>query len=214
MRWVGIQNNLATCLRDQGKLDEAEGYFRAVVHDLQPDAPSPALAGAMGNLAKCLVKKGELDEAHTLLKSAVAMKREVLRPDDRRLAISLHDLGGLHLQRGAPAEAEPLLREALKIRRARFTDQGWRTAATGSVLGDCLLQLDRLDEAAVLLRQSYPVLDAEDPAAETTQRALQKLIDVYERLGQSEQAAALRVKLPTEQDPVASDPPAEGKQEE
>ena len=142
------------------------------------------------------------------------MKREVLRPDDRRLAISLHDLGRLHLQRGAPAEAEPLLREALKIRRARFTDQDGRIARTESLLGDCLLQLDRLDEAEVLLANSYPILDAEYPAAEMTQRALQKLIDVYERLGRSEQAAALRAKLPTEQAAVASDPPADEKQEE
>ena len=191
--WVYIQNNLATCLRDQGKFDEAEGYFRAVVDNLQPDAPSPALAGAMGNLAKCLLKKEDLDEARMLLTSAVAMKREVLRPDDRRLAISLHDLGSLHLQIGAPAEAEPLLREALKIRRARFTDQDGRTAHTGSSLGDCLLRLDRLEEAQELLGQSYPVLDAEYGSAdERTQRALQRLIDVYERLGRSEEAERYR----------------------
>ena len=144
------------------------------------------------------------------------MKREVLRPDDRRLAINLHDLGRLHLQRGAPAEAEPLLREALKIRRTRFTDQDARTASTGSHLGDCLLQLDRLDEAEVLLVKSYPVLDSEYGSAnERTQRALQQLIDVYERLGRSEEAERYRrLQLPTEQDAVASDPPADEKQEE
>ena len=214
MSWVSVQNNLAMCLLGQGKLDEAERYLRAVAQALQPEAPSPRLAAVMGNLGWCLWDKGELEEAQTLLKSAVAMKREVLRPDDRRLAISLHDLGRLHLQRGAPAEAEPLLREALKIRRARFTDQDGRIARTESLLGDCLLQLDRLDEAEVLLANSYPILDAEYPAAEMTQRALQKLIDVYERLGRSEQAAALRAKLPTEQAAVASDPPADEKQEE
>ncbi len=194
--WVYIQNNLATCLREQGKFDEAEGYFREVVHDLLPDAPSPPLAGAMGNLAKCLVKTGDLDEAQTLLTSAVAMKREVLRPDDRRLAISLHDLGSLHLQRDAPAEAEPLLREALKIRRARFTAEHKSTAETASLLGDCLLRLDRLDEAEVLLAQSYPVLDAEYGSAdERAQHALQQLIDVYERLGRTARARALRPRL-------------------
>ena len=191
--WVYIQNNLATCLREQGKLDEAEGYFREVVDSLQPDAPSPALAGAMSNLAKCLLKKGELDEARTLLESAVAMKREVLEPDDRRLAISLHELGGLHLQRSAPAQAEPLLREALAIRRARFTDQDGRTAHTGSLLGECLLQLDRLDEAETVLVRSYPVLDAEYGSAdERTKRALQQLIDVCERLGRSDEAQRYR----------------------
>ncbi len=210
MSWVGVQNNLAMCLVGQGKLAEAEGYLRAVAQALQPEAPSPRLAAAMGNLGFCLWEKGELDEAQTLLESGLAMKREVFAPDDRRLAINLHDLGRLHLQRGAPAEAEPLLREALKIRRARYSDQDWRPAATASVLGDCLLQLDRLDEAEVLLVQSYAVLYPDYPlSAQRTQRALQQLIDVYERLGRSEQAAALRAKLPTEQDAVASDPPGE-----
>ena len=206
MSWLSIQNNLATCLRNQGKFDEAEGHFRAVAQALLPDTPSPALAAVMGNLAACLVKKGELDEAQTLLESAVAMKREVFLPDDRRLAISLHALGDLHLQRGAPEEAEPLLREALKSRRARFTDQDGRTADTGRLLGESLLRLDRLEEAEVLLVQSYPVLDSVYGSAdERTRRALQQLIDVYEWSGRSEQAAEWRAKLPPAQDAVAKD---------
>ena len=194
MCWVFVQNNLATCLRSQDKFVEAEGYFRNVVHDLQPKAPHPSLAAAMGNLAKCLGKTGELDEALPLLISAVEMKRDVLEPDDQSLAHSLHDLGELYLMRAAPSEAEPLLREALKIRRTRFTDRDGRTAHTGSLLGDCLLQLVRLDEAEVLLEQSYPVLDAEYGSAdEKTRRALEQLIDVYEQLGRSEDARRYRM---------------------
>ncbi len=189
-------NNLATCLREQSKLDEAEHYFREVMERLPRD-PSPALAGCMGNLGNCLMRAGEMDEAEDLLLSAVKMKRAVLGPDDRRLAISLHDLGDLYLKLDEPARAERLLAEALDIRLARFGEDDRRSAETGNLLGECLVRLDELEEAEPLLARSYPVLATSyGPDREIVQQALQRLIDVNDRLGRSDQAKAYRAMRP------------------
>ncbi len=47
-----------------------------------------------------------------------------------------------------------------------------------------------------------------------TQKAIKRVADLYDAWGKPDKAAEWRAKLPTEQDAVASDPPAEEKQED
>ena len=93
----------------------------------------------------------------------------------------------------------------------------WRTAEARSLLGAALAGLQRHQEAEAYLLDGYTELDASLPAGRRTTKlppAVERLVLLYDAWSKPMQAAEWRAKLPTEQDAVASDRPANGKQEE
>ena len=88
--------------------------------------------------------------------------------------------------------------------------------------GGCLSRLAKFTEAEPLLIDSAHALQGNSKASEDrTTEAIQRVVDLYEAWnsaepgkGYDDRAAEWRAKLPTEQDAVASDPPADEKQEE
>ena len=118
-------NNLGAIFFQQGRLDEAMGYFQKAL-ELEPDD-----ANAHFNLARVLLKKQRLDES-------VAHFQRVLEiePNDAK---AQSDLGSVFLQKGQAHEAIAHFRKALEI-QPDF-------AEGHNNLGWVLLQIGRLDEA-------------------------------------------------------------------
>jgi tetratricopeptide (TPR) repeat protein len=110
-------------------------------------------------------------------------------------------LGSLLADRGDYQEAEPMLREALDIQQRALTRGHSDIATTQSFLGRCLVALARYDEAKVFLVESYATLkDQRGNQDEYTQKALKRLVDLYDAWGKPDDAARYRMLL----EPISS----------
>jgi serine/threonine protein kinase/tetratricopeptide (TPR) repeat protein len=188
-------NNLALCLRGMGEFEEAEallreslGIIRATLHD-----EHPAVAQHLNNLAHVLLDLGRYDEATELLRESLAIRQRTHPDDQLSIANAESGLGTVLLRSGQADEAEPLLRDALDVRRRMLPDGHWLAANSASVLGECLAALGHYEEAETLLLESYPVIEsALGDRHERTLQALQRIADMYEAWGRSEDAARYR----------------------
>ena len=71
----------------------------------------------------------------------------------------------------------------------------------------------RFAEAEPLLLKGYDGMSPPPAVEDRKREALQRIVDLYDAWGKPDKAAEWRAKLPTEQDAVASDPPAGEKQD-
>ncbi len=107
--------------------------------------------------------------------------------------------------------------DSLPIHIRILGENHWRTAEARSLLGEALTGLERYEEAETHLLDGHAGLDASLPGGRRTQKlpsSIDRLVRLYDAWGKPEKAAEWRAKLPTEQEAVASDPPADEKQEE
>ena len=84
---------------------------------------------------------------------------------------------------------------------------------TGAFLGDygpTLIKLERYEDAKVALLEAHETLTAtRGPEFERTISVTESLAELYDAWDKPEKAAAWRAKLPTEQEAMASDQPAD-----
>ena len=79
-----VVRGLGVCLFSQKRFAEAEDYYRRVMHDSEPDDPSP-----LANLGVCVAELGRNAEATELLTQALARA-----PDNERIKFHLQLLRG------------------------------------------------------------------------------------------------------------------------
>jgi tetratricopeptide (TPR) repeat protein len=99
-----------------GRTAEAAALFNDAIDDaIRLNQRGLLLARALDGLAELEFTAKRLSEAESLYLRSIPLFRELLGPDQPRLAVSLHNLGVLHLeqQRYEPAANE--LKEALDI---------------------------------------------------------------------------------------------------
>jgi len=126
-RYGTLINNLAVCLSDLGRREEALQAAQKAVdiyRDLaaaQPDAFRPNLAMSLSNLANRLSNLGHREEALAAAQKAVDIRRDLAaaRPDAFRpdLAMSLSNLANRLSDLGRREEALRAAQEAVEIRR-------------------------------------------------------------------------------------------------
>jgi tetratricopeptide (TPR) repeat protein len=104
-------------------------------------------ATCLYNLALTFNALGDRRRARRIGALALATRRQVLPPDDPRLATSLNNLGGYHMKDRAPDRALPLLTEALAIRAAAFAVDHPHRVATARRLTTCHLAQQAPDVA-------------------------------------------------------------------
>jgi tetratricopeptide (TPR) repeat protein/predicted Ser/Thr protein kinase len=191
--------NLATLLHERGKLVEAEELYRKTLEFLRSELGDGHrnTIHSIYTLAVLLVKKGDHEEAEPLLWEALELWREVLPEGHPTIARALLKLGEVLLEREDAEGAEPLLRECLTIRRDALPAGDWQTANAENVLGDCLTRLEHFSKAEPLLLGSYPIIKARwGESDEHTEKAVNRLIDLYEALGEMEKVAEYRELFP------------------
>jgi eukaryotic-like serine/threonine-protein kinase len=192
-------NSLALLLQDQGKFKEAETLYRQTlearrrVHGREHNWTLTT----QNNLAALLGDQGKLREAEKLFQQVLTARRKTLRPDHLDLATTLAELGDLLAKNGKPAEAEVLVRECLTIREKKLPSGHWLIASARSVLGTCLARQKKFNEAEPLLLAGYDGLTrAKGTPARRITRALDQVIELYEKWSKPEQAEAWRKKRP------------------
>jgi serine/threonine-protein kinase len=135
-RLANCQNNLASLLRDLGKLPDAESAFRqALTNQAKLAAESPsspqyreALARCHNNLGRILADQSKRPEAEAEYRQALAIQQKLVYefPAETQyrleLARTLNNLGGLLAELRKLPEAEAVIRQALRIQEQLVTE--------------------------------------------------------------------------------------------
>ena len=157
-----------------------------------PHVPSnswPTLTTAAGQYAK----------AEPLLRDALERARKQFGPADPRTAAAMAALGSNLIQQRKWVEAEPILRECLAIREKAQPDD-WSTFNTRSQLGGSLLGQKKFADAEPLILAGYEGMKAREakipaPGKPRLTEAAERVVQLYEAWGKTDQAAEWKRKL-------------------
>ena len=191
-------NNLGALLFSRGDAPGAEAAYREAVSIFRQHLGDehPNVAFVMTNLASAIHDQKRYAEAEPLYREALQMRRKSLGDNHADVAFSLGELGSLMIETNRLQEAEPLLREGVKIARQSLPPGHWRIALAESTLGECLTGLRRYEEAEPLLLESYATLKAKRGDRDRpTQRALRRVIVLYQTWGKPEKASEYQALL-------------------
>lgn len=190
---------LGIALRKAGKLDDAEQAFVEALErrtralgDLHPD-----VATSKNNLAALRLQQRRPREAAELLDESLAIYRARLGDSHPYLAPTMTNLASALAASGEFEQAEQHYRKALSIRlAARGGGDDADVALIEYALGVLLDRLERTAEAGELLSAALDKLERTRGVSHTiTQRAIERLITVSEKLGDARRAAQLREQL-------------------
>lgn len=154
------------------------------------------------SLAMTYQKLGEFGRADRLLREGLDRRRTKGGPESAS-TLRLRALLGLNLLRQQKfAEAEGVLNECVKLCDKRQPDN-WETFNARSLLGEALLSQKKYADAEPLLVQGYEGMKQReakiplDGKVHLTE-ALERLVQLYEAMGQKDKAADWRRKLDEE----------------
>ena len=118
-------------------------------------APSPNLVSTIHAVGTTLYQQGKYEEAAQYFQRALAMGRAVMRPDDRRLAGPVGDLGATLLELHRPDEARVLMEEQLALYEKTPVkgDINWAHAVYN--LGDLEFKTDNFAAAIPILERAH-----------------------------------------------------------
>jgi len=194
------QANLGVNYRDAGR--PAEGA-RLMEEALERAKGRPDALAALGfvppQLAAAYDAAGQFARAEPLHRSALEKLLKQFGPNDPRSAMAMASFGRNLLEQEKWADAEPILRECLGIRENAQPD-GWPTFNARSLLGGSLLGQKKYAEAEPLLLSGYAGMKAREatisaPAKPRLAEAGERVVKLYEALGQPEKAREWRKKL-------------------
>ena len=189
---LATTSKLANCLREQGKLVEAEGMLREVL------AAQRRVLGAEGRdtlitagfLAKCLSDRGRHAAAEKMQRELLAVQRRVLGAEHPRTLITAGDLAGSLSYRGRHGEAEKMYKGVLAMQARVLGAEHHRSLETASKLANCFADQKKYAAAEEmqrgLLASQQRVLGAWHPASLLTadnlemNAALSKLQDAMQ----------------------------------
>ena len=202
-RMAFLYNNLAGLLR-ASKPEEAKELYREAVRltEAHLGADSPRLASALSNLAMLESHLGNHEEALALHNRALEIRREALGEDHPLYALSIEGIAAVYHQSDRLPAAERQYRRALGLYLESFDTDHWRVGHLESSLGDCLRRLGHYEEAEELLVRAGAKLEKSLGGRDRlTRRALDRLAELYDELGRSEKAAAVRARIMQPGDP-------------
>jgi serine/threonine protein kinase/tetratricopeptide (TPR) repeat protein len=192
---------LAEVLCDEGKLAEAETLSRealAMNRKLLGDEHWD-VSRTLGILVSILRREGKLAEAETLCREQVAQVRAHPRADERQLGEGLWQLTTTLLMEEKFVEAEPAARECLSIYEKELPNS-WRTSSGRCLVGTSLLGNQKYAEAEPLLLSAYeglnkPGVNAHLDVKASIKDVLERLVQLYQATGRSDQATQWKQKL-------------------
>ncbi len=174
--------NLAMLRKANGADAGAEALFVEALRRNRRDLPAghPTIADCLGRIAALRTRAKDYAAAEVGFREALAI-RAAIDPDVAATTELMHNLGLLLLMRGDVDQAVAQLQSTLAGHRRVHGDEHANTLTTGYVLGRALVQARRC-------------ADAETQRAET-QRAIQTLVELYEKWDRAADAAAWRARL-------------------
>ena len=145
-----------------GQYEQAEVFFREALAQrrLLYGEQSVEVAESMGDLGLLLtywvVEEG-FEEAEQMLRSALAIRKQLLEPGHVDIATSLYYLAEFLRVQGDYAEAEPLFREALAIQRTLVGEEHLQVASMLHDLARVLRAQGKNAEAEPMYREALAI---------------------------------------------------------
>jgi eukaryotic-like serine/threonine-protein kinase len=193
--------NLAVNYRDAGRLADAVARLDESLPRARAGLPPESWVRNFGvrKGAETYALAGRHDKAEPLLRELAGLARQQAGPQSPPYAERLAGLGLNLLRQKKYADAEPLLRECLAICTKHMPDD-WLTFNTRSMLGAVLAGRKKYAEAEPLLVQGYEGMKQREAKIPTAWKiclteALERLVGLYEAMGQKDKAAGWRKKL-------------------
>ena len=197
-RTISAKSNLAAAMHSQEKWDEAASTYGEVLAARRRllGNDHPHTLRALSNLGELARQRGRLAEADDYFAEALTGRRRVLPAGHTDIALTLSYYGDLRNARRRSEDAERMLRESVAIYRGAFPNGSPATFLAESRLGEALAQQRKFTEAEPLLvRAAEQILDRPELMKLERRAAAQRVIDLYERWGKSEEAAAWKRRL-------------------
>jgi tetratricopeptide (TPR) repeat protein len=153
---LSSMNNLASCLQDMGKWEEAKAlYTRCLELRRQVQGNTDAdVADTLGNLASLRMQQRDPDGAERLYREALEIRRAVGKGDHPEIAIALVNVAVILGSKGDFAGAEPLVREALEIWRRLVGERHAEVARALGNLGSVLQSQGKFEESEPIFREA------------------------------------------------------------
>jgi serine/threonine protein kinase/tetratricopeptide (TPR) repeat protein len=199
--FVGM-TNLAAGYEAAGKLELAAPLFEQAAAGMERRGfRHQHAAPIVNNFAGCLERMREFDKAETWRRKMVAAVREESGADSVAYAAQLALLASNLVNQRKWDEAETLGREALATLEKKAAD-AWTTFHARAVLGGAALGQRKYSDAEPLLLQGYEGMKAREakmPKNEASRltQALEQLVNLYDAIGNAEEAAKWRQELET-----------------
>ena len=148
-----LQNNLAVLLQDQGRLQEAEAFFRVSLSAQRKKLGNghQTTLGGINNLASCLKLQGKLVAAEVLFREALDGRKRIFGTQHLLTLSSTNNLAALLQERGSLREAKSLFKQVLLGRRRALGDLDQYTLNSVSNLGSVYKLQKKLAKAEPLL---------------------------------------------------------------
>jgi serine/threonine protein kinase/Tfp pilus assembly protein PilF len=200
-RTLGTMHNLGEAYRVGDKLDLAIPLLKETLERLKakrgPDHPRTLFA--MNSLAMAYNQARKVELGLPLQEQALERQKAKLGPDHPMTLNSMADLGLTLLRQKDFMKAQPLLRECLTISEKKQPDS-WRTFDTKSLLGGSLLGEKKYSEAEPFLVQGYEGMKTRlktipVPRHRSLAEAAERLVELYDAWGKTEQADEWRQRL-------------------
>jgi non-specific serine/threonine protein kinase/serine/threonine-protein kinase len=203
-------SNMGALLKSQGKLAEAELYFREAVQGCRRvlGDEHPTTLSSISNMGAALESEGRLAEARPYYREALEGRRRVLGNEHPKTLGSIASMAALLIEQGNHAEAAVLLVPAEDAVRQTFTGGNTpRLAGFLVALGQARAGLDfepkRFALAEANLIEAHSILvEARGATHKDTRACEQGLVELYDAwhaaqpdTGYDTKAAAWRAKL-------------------
>ncbi|KAF9556642.1 hypothetical protein CPC08DRAFT_752398 [Agrocybe pediades] len=189
---LSSMHKLAICLKNQGKLVEAEEMYSKVIalrtKILGDDHPSTLTSRS--DLGSLYMAKGQWEEAKAIILPILEART---RGDDHPSTLtSRRNLGSLYMAKGQWEEAKAILLSVVEARTRIFGEENMNTLSSMHVLARCLNNQGKLAEAEemyskVIVLQTK-ILGYDHPSTLTSRHNLGSL---YTDKGQWEEAKAI-----------------------
>ncbi len=153
--------NLAGALRRNGKLLQAEDFYRKalVIHEAAYGPDHHEVAVVLSNLGLLLTDTEQFSDAKPLLERALTIRRAIFGNTHPHTANSLHNLSALLFRMENFKQAEPIFRESLELHESLFGADHDSVAYGRNNLATLLLETNRSVEAQVLYGKAYDSLN-------------------------------------------------------
>jgi len=149
-------NGMGLLLQSQGRLSEAESYYREALEARRRILGADHLdtLSSINNMGFLLQEQGRLVEAEPFYREALEARRRILGADHPSTLISINNMGFLLQAQGRLVEAEPFYREALEARRRILGADHPSTLGSISNMGVLLRSQGKQAEAEPYYREA------------------------------------------------------------